>query len=125
LRKCLATLQWEELQRANCAWDWCLGGYLGIVSDKLHPVQDAEQINGPAMWFHVFKVTVCVFEEWRMMLKGPKSWFYQEMVSGLIIENGVVKGIKLLRSWDRSKSVLTNGTFWMVWFILVKTIWRR
>jgi tRNA uridine 5-carboxymethylaminomethyl modification enzyme len=47
-----------------------------------------------------------------MMLEGtPNLDFYQEMVKGLIIENGKVKR-KLLGLEIRSKSVvLTNGTF--------------
>jgi tRNA uridine 5-carboxymethylaminomethyl modification enzyme len=53
-------------------------------------------------------------EEWRMMLEGtPNLDFYQEMVSGLIIEKGVVKGVRTSLGVEiRSKSVvLTNGTF--------------
>jgi tRNA uridine 5-carboxymethylaminomethyl modification enzyme len=52
-------------------------------------------------------------EEWRMMLEGtPNLDFYQEMVKGLIIENGKVKELYFLGLEIRSKSVvLTNGTF--------------
>jgi tRNA uridine 5-carboxymethylaminomethyl modification enzyme len=51
-------------------------------------------------------------EEWRMMLEGTQILFYQEMVKGLIIENGKVKESVLLGLEIRSKSVvLTNGTF--------------
>jgi tRNA uridine 5-carboxymethylaminomethyl modification enzyme len=36
-------------------------------------------------------------EEWRMMLEGtPNLDFYQEMVKGLIIENGKVKELYFL-----------------------------
>ena len=53
-------------------------------------------------------------EEWRMMLEGtPNLDFYQEMVKGLIIENGKIKGVRTSLGLEiRSKSVvLTNGTF--------------
>src|SRR5690606_15837358 len=53
-------------------------------------------------------------EMWRLMLEGTKNLdFYQEMVKGLIVENGVVKGVKTSLGVEiRSKSVvLTNGTF--------------
>jgi tRNA uridine 5-carboxymethylaminomethyl modification enzyme len=53
-------------------------------------------------------------EEWRLMLEQtPNLDFYQEMVSGLIIENGQIKGIKTsLGIQIKAKTVvLTNGTF--------------
>jgi tRNA uridine 5-carboxymethylaminomethyl modification enzyme len=53
-------------------------------------------------------------EEWRLMLeKTPNLDFYQEMVGGLLIENGKIKGIKTSLGIEiKSKSVvLTNGTF--------------
>jgi tRNA uridine 5-carboxymethylaminomethyl modification enzyme len=40
-------------------------------------------------------------EEWRMMLEGtPNLDFYQEMVKGLIIENGKVK-IRTSLDWNK------------------------
>ena len=53
-------------------------------------------------------------EEWRLTLeRNPKIDFWQEMVKGLIIENGKACGIETnLGIQIRSKSVvLTNGTF--------------
>jgi tRNA uridine 5-carboxymethylaminomethyl modification enzyme len=53
-------------------------------------------------------------EEWRLMLEQtPNLDFYQEMVAGLIIENGQIKGIKTsLGIQIKAKTVvLTNGTF--------------
>jgi tRNA uridine 5-carboxymethylaminomethyl modification enzyme len=51
--------------------------------------------KGPAMWSpRVQSDRMRFAEEWRMMLEGtPNLDFYQEMVKGLIIENGKVKGI--------------------------------
>jgi tRNA uridine 5-carboxymethylaminomethyl modification enzyme len=52
--------------------------------------------------------------EWRKMLEQtPNVDFWQEMVGGLIVKDGVVKGIRTSMGIDiNSKSVvLTNGTF--------------
>jgi tRNA uridine 5-carboxymethylaminomethyl modification enzyme len=70
--------------------------------------------KGPAMWSpRVQSDRMRFAEEWRMMLEGtPNLDFYQEMVKGLIIENGKVKELYFLGLEIRSKSVvLTNGTF--------------
>jgi tRNA uridine 5-carboxymethylaminomethyl modification enzyme len=71
--------------------------------------------KGPAMWSpRVQSDRMRFAEEWRMMLEGtPNLDFYQEMVKGLIIENGRIKGITTSLGVEiRSKSVvLTNGTF--------------
>jgi tRNA uridine 5-carboxymethylaminomethyl modification enzyme len=93
-----------------------LGGYSGIVSDKTAiQFKMLNKSKGPAMWSpRVQSDRMRFAEEWRLMLEGtPNLDFYQEMVSGLIIENGVVKGIKTSLGLEiRSKSVvLTNGTF--------------
>jgi tRNA uridine 5-carboxymethylaminomethyl modification enzyme len=78
-----------------------------------YSVQDVEQTKGPAMWSpRVQSDRMRFAEEWRMMLKEPNLDFYQEMVSGLIIENSVVGVRTSLGVEIRSKSVvLTNGTF--------------
>ena len=93
-----------------------LGGYSGIVSD-VTAIQ-FKMLNlskGPAMWSPRCQSDRMRFaEEWRMMLEGtPNLDFYQEMVKGLIIENGKIKGIRTSLGVEiRSKSVvLTNGTF--------------
>ncbi len=93
-----------------------LGGYSGIVSDKTAiQFKMLNKSKGPAMWSpRVQSDRMRFAEEWRMMLEGtPNLDFYQEMVKGLIIENGKVKGIKTSLGVEiRSKSVvLTNGTF--------------
>lgn len=93
-----------------------LGGYSGIVSDRTAiQFKMLNKSKGPAMWSpRVQSDRMRFAEEWRMMLEGtPNIDFYQEMVKGLIIENGKVKGIKTSLGVEiRSKSVvLTNGTF--------------
>ena len=93
-----------------------LGGYSGIVSDRTAiQFKMLNKSKGPAMWSpRVQSDRMRFAEEWRMMLEGtPNLDFYQEMVSGLIIEKGVVKGVRTsLGVQIRSKSVvLTNGTF--------------
>jgi tRNA uridine 5-carboxymethylaminomethyl modification enzyme len=93
-----------------------LGGYSGIVSDKTAiQFKMLNKSKGPAMWSpRVQSDRMRFAEEWRMMLEGtPNLDFYQEMVKGLIIENGKIKGIKTSLGIEiRSRSVvLTNGTF--------------
>ncbi|GEP49999.1 tRNA uridine 5-carboxymethylaminomethyl modification enzyme MnmG [Flavobacterium noncentrifugens] len=93
-----------------------LGGYSGIVSDKTAiQFKMLNKSKGPAMWSpRVQSDRMRFAEEWRLMLeRTPNLDFYQEMVKGLIIENGKVKGIKTSLGVEiRSKSVvLTNGTF--------------
>ena len=93
-----------------------LGGYSGIVSDRTAiQFKMLNKSKGPAMWSpRVQSDRMRFAEEWRMMLEGtPNLDFYQEMVKGLIIENGKIKGITTSLGVEiRSKSVvLTNGTF--------------
>lgn len=93
-----------------------LGGYSGIVSDKTAiQFKMLNKSKGPAMWSpRVQSDRMRFAEEWRLMLeRTPNLDFYQEMVSGLIIESGKIKGIKTSLGVEiRSKAVvLTNGTF--------------
>jgi tRNA uridine 5-carboxymethylaminomethyl modification enzyme len=93
-----------------------LGGYSGIVSDKTAiQFKMLNKSKGPAMWSpRVQSDRMRFAEEWRLMLEQtPNLDFYQEMVSGLIIENGQIKGIKTsLGIQIKAKTVvLTNGTF--------------
>jgi tRNA uridine 5-carboxymethylaminomethyl modification enzyme len=71
--------------------------------------------KGPAMWSpRVQSDRMRFAEEWRLMLeRTPNLDFYQEMVSGLIINNGRVEGIRTSLGIEiKAKSVvLTNGTF--------------
>jgi tRNA uridine 5-carboxymethylaminomethyl modification enzyme len=93
-----------------------LGGYSGIVSDKTAiQFKMLNKSKGPAMWSpRVQSDRMRFSEEWRLMLEQtPNLDFYQEMVSGLIIANGKVEGIRTSLGIEiKAKSVvLTNGTF--------------
>lgn len=93
-----------------------LGGYSGIVSDKTAiQFKMLNKSKGPAMWSpRVQSDRMRFAEEWRLMLeRTPNLDFYQEMVRGLIIENGKIAGIRTSLGVEiRAKSVvLTNGTF--------------
>jgi tRNA uridine 5-carboxymethylaminomethyl modification enzyme len=93
-----------------------LGGYSGIVSDKTAiQFKMLNKSKGPAMWSpRVQSDRMRFAEEWRLMLEQtPNLDFYQEMVKGLVIENGKVKGIRTSLGLEiKSKAViLTNGTF--------------
>src|SRR5690554_888752 len=93
-----------------------LGGYSGIVSDKTAiQFKMLNKSKGPAMWSpRVQSDRMRFAETWRLMLeKTPNLDFYQEMISGIIVENGIVKGVRTSLGLDiKAKSVvLTNGTF--------------
>ncbi len=93
-----------------------LGGYSGIVSDNTAiQFKMLNKSKGPAMWSpRVQSDRMRFAEEWRLMLEQTHNLdFYQEMVSGLIIEDGKIKGIKtsLGIQIKANSVVLTNGTF--------------
>ena len=93
-----------------------LGGYSGIVSDKTAiQFKMLNKSKGPAMWSpRVQSDRMRFAETWRLMLENtPNLDFYQEMFSGIIVENGAIKGVKTSLGLEiRGKSVvLTNGTF--------------
>ena len=93
-----------------------LGGYSGIVSDKSAiQFKMLNKSKGPAMWSpRVQSDRIQFSETWRLMLEQtPNLDFYQEMVSGIIVENGKVVGVKTSLGLEvKAKSViLTNGTF--------------
>lgn len=93
-----------------------LGGYSGIVSDtSAIQFKMLNKSKGPAMWSpRVQSDRMRFAEDWRMLLeKTPNLDFYQEMVSGLIVEKDKVVGVKTSLGIEvKAKSVvLTNGTF--------------
>ncbi|MEP0214660.1 MAG: tRNA uridine-5-carboxymethylaminomethyl(34) synthesis enzyme MnmG [Cellulophaga sp.] len=93
-----------------------LGGYSGIISDKSAiQFKMLNKSKGPAMWSPRTQNDRMRFaEEWRLALeRTPNCDFYQEMVSGLIIEGDKVCGVTTSLGIEiRSKAVvLTNGTF--------------
>ncbi|MCV6628542.1 MAG: tRNA uridine-5-carboxymethylaminomethyl(34) synthesis enzyme MnmG [Flavobacteriaceae bacterium] len=93
-----------------------LGGYSGIVSDvSAIQFKMLNQSKGPAMWSPRTQNDRMLFaRSWRMMLEQTKNLdFYQEMVTGLLVENDIVKGVRTslgIEIFGKSV-VLTNGTF--------------
>ena len=93
-----------------------LGGYSGIVSDSSAiQFKMLNKSKGPAMWSpRVQSDRMRFAEDWRNLLEQTQNLdFYQEMVSGLIIENHKVVGVKTSLGIEvKAKTVvLTNGTF--------------
>jgi len=93
-----------------------LGGYSGIVSDRSAiQFKMLNKSKGPAMWSpRVQSDRMRFAEEWRNMLENtPNLDFYQEMVTGLVVENSIVQGVKttLGLSIKAKAVILTNGTF--------------
>ena len=93
-----------------------LGGYSGIVTD--HTMIQFRMLNlskGPAMWSPRAQSDRMAFAaKWRQMLEeNPLIDFWQEMVSGLIVKDRRVIGVRTgmgIEIMGRSV-VLTNGTF--------------
>ena len=93
-----------------------LGGYSGIVSDtSAIQFKMLNKSKGPAMWSpRVQSDRMRFAEDWRLLLEATQNLdFYQDMVSGLLIEKDKVVGVKTSLGIEvKAKSVvLTNGTF--------------
>ncbi len=93
-----------------------LGGYSGIVTDKSAiQFKMLNKSKGPAMWSPRAQNDRMRFaEEWRLALENtPNVDFYQEMVSGLLVEKGKIVGVQtsLGIPIEGKAVVLTNGTF--------------
>ena len=93
-----------------------LGGYSGIVSDRSAiQFRMLNRSKGPAMWSPRTQNDRYMFHvEWRKMLEEtPNIDFWQDMVSGLLIKENRVIGIRTGMGQDiHAKAVvLTNGTF--------------
>jgi tRNA uridine 5-carboxymethylaminomethyl modification enzyme len=93
-----------------------LGGYSGVVTD--HTMIQFRMLNlskGPAMWSPRAQSDRMLFaQKWRMMLEeNPNIDFWQEMVSGLLVKDGRVTGVRTSIGLEISARsvVLTNGTF--------------
>ncbi len=93
-----------------------LGGYSGIVTD--HTMIQFRMLNlskGPAMWSPRAQSDRMAFAaKWREMLESnPLVDFWQEMVSGLIVKDKRVVGVRTQMGIEiKGKAVvLTNGTF--------------
>ena len=93
-----------------------MGGYSGIVTD-LSTIQFRmlNRSKGPAMWSPRAQNDRMLFSiKWREMLEQtPNLDFYQDMVNGLLIKDGICFGVVTgLGHEIKAKSVvLTNGTF--------------
>jgi len=93
-----------------------LGGYSGIVTDQtMIQFRMLNRSKGPAMWSPRAQSDRMLFSQrWREMLEAtPNLDFYQDMVKGLIVKNGVVKGVVtgMGNEIEAKAVVLTNGTF--------------
>ncbi|HEX6227577.1 MAG TPA: tRNA uridine-5-carboxymethylaminomethyl(34) synthesis enzyme MnmG [Chryseolinea sp.] len=93
-----------------------LGGQSGIVSDKsMIQFRMLNLSKGPAMWSPRTQNDRMRFsEEWRLALeRNQRIDFWQEMVKGIIVEDGKACGVETnLGIPIHGKSVvLTNGTF--------------
>src|SRR5688500_2254826 len=92
-----------------------LGGYSGIVTDRSAiQFRMLNRSKGPAMWSPRTQNDRMRFAwEWRKMLENtPKLDFWQDMVSGILLEKDKVVGVKTSLGMEiRAKAVvLTNGT---------------
>jgi tRNA uridine 5-carboxymethylaminomethyl modification enzyme len=93
-----------------------LGGGSGIVSDKSAiQFRMLNMSKGPAMWSPRTQNDRMMFSwEWRLLLEqNPNVDFWQDMCTGVLVENGKVTGVKTSMDINiHAKSVvLTNGTF--------------
>lgn len=93
-----------------------LGGMSGIITDK--SAIQFRMLNlskGPAMWSPRTQNDRMRFaEEWRLALeRNPNVDFWQEMITGIIVEREKVVGVKTSLGLEiKAKAVvLTNGTF--------------
>jgi tRNA uridine 5-carboxymethylaminomethyl modification enzyme len=93
-----------------------LGGLSGIITDKSAiQFRMLNKSKGPAMWSPRTQNDRMKFaEEWRLALESiPNVDFWQEMISGLIVKDGRVRGVITGMGLEipAKAVVLTNGTF--------------
>jgi tRNA uridine 5-carboxymethylaminomethyl modification enzyme len=93
-----------------------LGGGSGYVSDvSAIQFRMLNRSKGPAMWSPRTQNDRMRFaEEWRLLLeRNPNVDFWQDMCSGLLVENGKAVGVKTSLGMNiyGKAIVLTNGTF--------------
>jgi tRNA uridine 5-carboxymethylaminomethyl modification enzyme len=93
-----------------------LGGGSGIVSDKSAiQFRMLNMSKGPAMWSPRAQNDRVMFSwEWRLLLeKNPNVDFWQDMCTGVLVEQGRVVGVKTTMDINiyADAVVLTNGTF--------------
>ncbi len=93
-----------------------LGGAMGLVTDASSlQFRMLNRSKGPAMWSPRAQADRMVFSAtWRHVLENtPNLYMWQDSATELIIENGVVAGVKTAWgvSFKAKAVVLTNGTF--------------
>jgi tRNA uridine 5-carboxymethylaminomethyl modification enzyme len=93
-----------------------MGGYSGIVTDRSAiQFRMLNRSKGPAMWSPRSQNDRMRFaQEWRIMLeKTPNVDFLQDTVSGLLVTDHRITGIRTVmgHSIDARSVLLTNGTF--------------
>ena len=93
-----------------------MGGYSGIVTDaSFIQFRMLNRSKGPAMWSPRAQSDRMLFAgKWREMLEQtPNVDFYQDVVNGLLVKEGIAKGIitRLGHEIKAKGVILTNGTF--------------
>jgi tRNA uridine 5-carboxymethylaminomethyl modification enzyme len=93
-----------------------LGGYTAVITDKSSiQFRMLNRSKGPAMWSPRSQCDRLLFSiEWRNILENlPDLFFWQDMVSSLIIEDSCAIGVKTVlgASFRASAVILTAGTF--------------
>ncbi|MBQ7853171.1 MAG: tRNA uridine-5-carboxymethylaminomethyl(34) synthesis enzyme MnmG [Muribaculaceae bacterium] len=93
-----------------------LGGQMGIVTDRTAiQFRMLNRSKGPAMWSPRAHSDRMKFSaEWRRILENtPNLSMWQDDVTGLVVEDGVVKGVTtaLGVTFSAKSVVLTAGTF--------------
>lgn len=93
-----------------------LGGYTGIITDKSAIQFKLLNLSkGPAMWSPRAQCDRMLFSRtWRLTLESlPNLDFWQDMVTGVIVEDNVIKGVKTGIGMEVSAKtvILNSGTF--------------
>ncbi len=93
-----------------------LGGYSGLITDRtMIQFRMLNKSKGPAMWSPRAQNDRTLFSiEWRKMLENtPNLDFWQDMVTGVLVNKGKIRGIETAMGHQiHCKSViLSNGTF--------------
>ncbi len=93
-----------------------LGGQMGIVTDRSSiQFRMLNRSKGPAMWSPRSQSDRTRFiENWRKILDAtPNLYMWQDSATGLVIDDGVVKGVKTAFgvTFNAKAVILTAGTF--------------
>ena len=93
-----------------------LGGQMGIVTDRSSiQFRMLNRSKGPAMWSPRSQSDRTRFiENWRKILDStPNLYMWQDSATGLVIEDGTVKGVKTAFgvTFTAKAVILTAGTF--------------